>query len=146
MDNDSKGVSLPEKELEIEEPQTLEDGKHIGTVTKVFFKEVPYKYIDLYVKPDSADIELKVGYPEKITPSTALGKLFARFGIDVTKPGNKVNPTTTFLNRRVEFVTLSESGKNKENQPVTYATIIPDSVKPAKEFPVEKPGAALPQA
>src|SRR6056297_3108115 len=68
------------RELEVKEPQTLSDGKHSGIIEDITYRDTPYEYVDLSIKPDNSELSLKVGYPQNVSPNSALGKLLTRFG------------------------------------------------------------------
>jgi hypothetical protein len=116
-------------EFEVEEPKRIDEGKHEGVITKMELRESgkgtrTFEYLDIYIRPDGSNFELKVGYSPFVSNSSRLGKLLARFGADVSV-GKKVNAETVLLNRRCSFVTVDDETKGG-----TFARIQHDSVKP----------------
>ena len=117
------------RELEVKEPQTLSDGKHSGIIEDITYRDTPYEYVDLSIKPDNSELSLKVGYPQNVSPNSALGKLLTRFGINLEN-GKKVNLYQTFINKKVDFVTISENIITKDNRNLTISRIVNDSKTP----------------
>ena len=126
------GIIDENREFEVKEPQTLEDGKHSGVIVKIIYRETPYSYADLHIIPNNVDMELKVGYPQVVSPTSAFGELLTRFGANLLS-GTKINPTAILKDKRVEFVTISELGKSKDGKQREYSRIVRDSVKPEKK-------------
>lgn len=123
-----------ENVLKVEEAKTIPEGDHDGLVkdVKIESRQDPqtketYQYVDLHVVINGVpDITLKAGFPAKVTPKTGLGKLFARFGVDVSKPGASVD-VFMFKNKKIHFTT-----KDETNNRGTFARIDNDSIRPLK--------------
>jgi len=130
--NEQDGVVDENRTLPVTEPLLLEDGKHSGVITKVIYRESPYSYVDIYIKPDDSDLELKAGYPQMVSPNSALGKLLTNFKVDLVK-GDEVNPHKTLMGKRVEFVTITEPVKMKDGRMRDFSRIVRESVKPGAE-------------
>lgn len=105
-------------------PELMEDGKHIGVVVRVEYREEPYKYTDIYIKPEGKAIELKYGCPTKIHEETKLGKVLREFTGEIV-PGVAYDPEKILLNRRVYFMTQIE--KTGEGQ---FVKVVNNSIKP----------------
>ncbi len=125
-----EGKIQVDRELEVFEPQILEDGKHSGVISKVIYRDQPYPYVDIYVRPDEKDYELKVGYSQYISQNSALGELLTRFGIALVR-GERLNLYSLLVNKRVEFISFSEA-VSKDGKTRNYSVIVKESLKPAK--------------
>lgn len=118
-------------EFDVEVPKQLDEGKHEGVINQLELRDTknrrgqPIKYLDVYVRPDGSDFDLKVGYSPFVSESSRLGKLLSRFGADISV-GKKVRPEEILLNRRCSFVTVNEETKDG-----VFARIPHDSLKPA---------------
>ena len=126
-----EGIVDPGREIIVTEPARLEDGKHTGTITNLVYRDTPFKYADLHIKPDGKDFELKVGYPQKISPGSALGDLLSRFGIQLVK-GQNINLYKEVVGKKTEFVTISETVR-KNGSEREYSRIVKESVRPLKQ-------------
>ncbi len=116
-------------ELEVEETKRIDEGKHEGTITRVERREAnkggrTFVYADVWVLEKKEGVELKVGYPAKLTREGSLGKLLKRFGADVDV-GKKIDIPALLLNKRCTFVTV-----NQETDAGTFARIQRESLKP----------------
>ena len=125
-ENGGKKMGL---EFEVEEPRRIGEGKHEGMIVRMELRDSRkgskvFQYLDVYIRPDGSNFDLKVGYPPFVSASSRLGKLLARFGADVSV-GKKVNAEAALLNKRCSFVTVDDETKDG-----TYARISHDSVKP----------------
>jgi len=133
FDNDKdEGRIEPERESEVKNLIKLEDGLHVGTVTLVKFRDfiaadgTKGEYVDLYIKPDECEFELKASYPHNLSEGTLLGDLVERFGTKLV-PGAKVVLYKIFTSKRIKFLTTTD--KNRVTGK-SYANIIRESVKP----------------
>lgn len=130
---DAYGIQLPyllremkKMEVEIEKAVRIEDGKHTGEILAVDYRDEPFEYVDIIIREDDSDVQLKCGVPRKITEFTALGKILDNFGIDLKKIGKNIELDDIFKGR-VEFVTVTEK-TDKGN----FARIQPTSLRPKK--------------
>lgn len=114
-------------EIEVKETVVLKEGSYIGSVSKVEYREEPYKYTDIYIKLDipDKDYELKAGYPSNVSDNSALGKLLVKFGVEL-KVGEKVDPTKILVGKTCQFLVIVEKTKDGE-----FARIVRESLKPA---------------
>lgn len=110
-------------EIEVKEGIHLEDGKHTGKITRVEYREEPYRYTDIYIEEKLTTLELKFGCPTSKSINSKLMKLLSKF--TEIKSGMKVNPETVLHNREVEFMTLQE-----QTEKGTFTRIVDNSVKP----------------
>lgn len=99
---------------------TIDDGLHKGVIIAIEERHEPHDYVDIIIEFEEGK-RIKSNYPAFISSESQLGKLLNRFGADVTKVGEKLDPATNLLNRTCEFMTLKE-GK--------YSNVIRDSLKP----------------
>lgn len=114
-------------ELEVKESVSLEDGKHEGVISRVDYREEPYRYTDTYIKEKETEFELKFGCPTSSSTNSKLMKLLSKF--QEIKPGMKVDPEKVLVGKEVIFMTLQEEGKDKKK----YTRIVDGSVKPKEE-------------
>jgi len=109
-------------ELKVEEAKTIEEGKHVGKIVEVQYREKPYAYTDLVIELANG-IKLKAGYATKLSPVTKLGKLTQEFGAELVVD-EVVNLDDVFVGKGCTF--LVEKDGN-------FFNIIPKSVKPVEE-------------
>ncbi len=126
------------------EPKTidLEDGLHKGKIRLVDAREVEgqdYSYLDIFIKLDDKDLELKVGYPlpnegDGISPKSGLGGLIKRFTGSEVVPGKDYDLVLIFSGKDVLFMSL----KGDDG----FVKVLKDSVKLAipqtKEIKLEE--------
>ena len=110
-------------ELEVKKAIEIEEGKHQGEITKITRRLEPYDYVDVYIKMEDSDIELKYGCPTNLSPKSKLGRLVSQF--KELKEGEKIEIEQTLVGKKVQFMTLNET---KESG--TFAKVVDDSVKP----------------
>ena len=110
-------------ELVPKESISLEDGKHAGKVSKIEYREEPYKYTDVFVKPDGFDFELKYGCPTNDGIGGKLMKLLAKF--TKIEAGKMVDPEKVLLAQDVSFMSMQEEKGDK-----TFVRIVEGSLKP----------------
>ena len=108
-------------EMKVEEAKVIEEGKHIGKIVDVQYREQPYAYTDLVIELANG-IKLKAGYASKLSPVTKLGKLVEAFGAELVV-GEVVNLESVFVGKGCSF--LVEKDGN-------FFNIIPKSVKPVE--------------
>ena len=106
----------------VQDTKKLADGVHQGTITRIEERTDPFNYIDIYIECEG--IELKVGYPNRVTPQSSLGKLLKRFGIEL-QVGKEIDLDQVLKGKQVSFMTISE-----ETEKGTFSRILQDSVKP----------------
>lgn len=111
----------------VEKTIKIDDGKHTGEIKELIYKDTPYNYVDVVIKEDKLDIDLKCGVPFSITENTALGQMLKRFGADLEE-GQEIE-VDDFLKvgSKVEFMTLTEKTKKG-----TFVRVLSESVKPVK--------------
>lgn len=116
-----------QKELEWHEPIKISDGRHIGTITRVEYKDKPYEYTEVFIEIDERSIEIKYGCPTILSENSKLGKLLIAMG-EKYEPKTKSNPEKVLIGKRIEFMTLNKKSKKDGKE---YAEIVEDSIKPA---------------
>jgi hypothetical protein len=98
----------------------LEPGKHAGVIKRVDYRTEPYAYIDVYVKFDAVDYEVKKGYSAVISTSTALGKLLMEaIGAENVTPEAEIDVSEALTGKTVTAVTDLETVND-----VKYARIL----------------------
>lgn len=118
---------LVKMKAKVEKTITIEDGKHTGIIKGLEYKTEPYSYVDIVIKEDKSEVELKCGVPFKVTENTALGGILENFGAKLEV--NKEIEIEDYLkeNRKVEFITVTV--KNDKGK---FARIVSQSLKPTK--------------
>ena len=115
-------------EFEIKAPLSLEDGAHKGVISKIEYRDDPYKYADIYIKPEGSEAEIKYGCPGgSVSENSKLGKLLAKF-VEL-KVGDKIDPEKVLIGRKVVFMSIKEEAKDGRG----YSRIVENSIKPVKE-------------
>jgi len=109
-------------ELKIEEALVIEEGKHIGKIIDIQYREKPYAYTDLVIELANG-LKLKAGYATKVTPVSKLGRLMLDFGASL-EVGKSIDVEDVFVGKGCTF--LVEKDGNFNN-------IIPKSLKPVEE-------------
>lgn len=110
-------------EIEVKEPLSLADGLHEGVVERVEYREVPYKYTDVYIKEKTSEIELKYGAPTSNSTNSKLMSLLAKF-TPISK-GVKVDPEKVLVGKEVNFMTIIE-----ETEKGKFVRIVDNSIRP----------------
>jgi len=110
-------------EFEVKEPICLAEGKHEGEITKIEYREEPYRYTDIYIKEKESGIELKYGCPTTGSINGKLMRTISKFQ-DV-KAGMKVDPEKILIGKEVVFMTINEDTKEG-----TFIRIVENSLKP----------------
>ena len=108
----------------IKETTSLEDGIHKGEITGVTTNErgeQKYKYIDVLIKPEDTDFEIKYGCPAPKTtlnPKSRIGKLLANF--TELEELAEINPEEVLTGKKVSFMTIQKDG---------FVEVVEDSIK-----------------
>jgi len=126
MVEEQKNIEAGDVELVVEESKRIEEGKHVGKIVDITYRDWPFQYIDFHIELPEKQVVLKVGYPAKITPDSSLGKLLKRLELEL-KIGEKITLSTLkkkLLGKDVSFLT-----QNKETDLGTFARIVPSSLK-----------------
>jgi len=122
------------KMARVEKAKLIEEGRHIGTITKVEEREEPFRYADIYIRLDNPDVEIKAGFPNRIKiddsgkPTTKLGKFLVDLGIEL-KADTDLD-LNTLIGKKVQLMTI-----NKETERGTFANVVEDSIKPITSVP-----------
>lgn len=114
---------------------SIEDGKHIGIISKIEERTEPYEYTDIYVKLkiQENEVEIKYGCPTAISlndkdePTTKLTKVLMAFGmkIEVNKEITIEDMKKALINKKCAVLI-----ENKPSKEGTFANIV--SLKPEK--------------
>lgn len=112
--------------LTVEKVIEIPDGKHEGLIVDVNHREDPFGYIDVFIKEKVTAAKIKVGFPDKITETTALGKFLENMGLDL-HVGQPIDLKLLLLSRAVTFSTV-----NEETDKGVFARVIRGSIKPKK--------------
>ena len=106
----------------------VEDGKHQGSIVNIDEKEVTskkdgkvYHYIDVIVScegykfEDESPLTIRAGFPDNLSPSSALGEFLTRMDFDITK--DKEIDFDILLSKPVTYLTLQKKvGDNIYNE------------------------------
>lgn len=109
-------------EIQIEEVKRVEEGKQIGKIVQIDYREKPYRYTDIVIELANG-IRLKTGFPTSITQESKLGKLLIKFGIEL-KVGTKICLEDVLIGKAITFLTV-----NNETERGTFARVIQESIK-----------------
>ena len=109
-------------ERKIQPPTTIEDGLHKGVITEVIEIKEPYEYLTMVLEFEEGK-KIKAGYADFVSPESQLGKLLTRFGADISKIGEIIDPEKLLKNMTCEFQTVKD-GK--------YSKVILESLKPSQ--------------
>jgi hypothetical protein len=115
-------------EFEWKEAVDIPDGKHTGLITKITYRTEPYEYVDVWIKEDTSNVELKYGCPAGLSQKSKRGKLLMAFGVK-PQTSEKIDPESIVRGRRASFLTQTKANKDG----MEYAEIVADSVKPIDE-------------
>lgn len=126
----NESIIDPERALVVTKPLVVADGLHTGTIVRLEYRDEPYKYMDVFVKPDEVDVELKVSYPQNVTPNSSAGKLLERFGAKLNE-GSSIIPYEILVGKKCQFLTSTESVKMKDGHTVNIARVLFETLKPA---------------
>ena len=111
-------------EIECKKAIEIEEGRHIGKITKIAYRTQPYEYTDVFIQPDDSEFELVYGCPTYISPISKLGRLIAVFTGEL-KVGQKYDPEKILLGKKVSFLVQKKKGKDNRE----YYEIVTDSIK-----------------
>ena len=109
---------------EVKETIKIDDGKHEGVITDIIYKEEPYNYVDIVIKENENDIELKLGLPFSVTENTALGRVLMEFGAKLEVGKDVEIEDYIKKEQKVKFMTITEKTKKG-----TFARIVSESLK-----------------
>ena len=113
----------------VQEPIVIDEGKHTGVIIDVEERKTKegYQYVDLHLafKQGKKEVTLKASYPDTVSLGSKLGKLLARFNIELN-PGQEVD-IEGLKEKKCQFMTL-----NVDNKGMTYANVMVESVKPVE--------------
>lgn len=115
--------------IECKEFIKVEDGSHVGVITKVVRRLEPHDYTDVFVSLKEGKVELKAGYPSSISKKTSLGRLLERFDVEL-KVGEKYDPEALLVGKKAFFMTLT----SKTDDGSEYSNVIRESLKLHKEL------------
>ena len=113
-------------ELEMKKAQTLEDGKHRGKIMRIQYRDTPFEYTDLVIKPEDYDIELRYGVPTNLSENSKLGKLVKKF--TALEPGQKIDIEKVLVGHEIQFLTVTEITERGE-----FARVVDGSISPITE-------------
>lgn len=113
-------------ELEVKEPLSLEDGKHEGVIERIEYRELPFRYTDVYIKEKSKELELKYGVPTSNSINSKLMKLLNKF--QQLEAKQVVDPEKILIGKECVFMTMTE-----ETEKGHFVRIVEGSVKPKVE-------------
>jgi|TARA_R100000501_G_C2611278_1_gene105836 hypothetical protein len=109
--------------LEVKAVVLIEDGKHVGKITAVNYRDQPFKYTDLVIELKDG-MTLKAGFPTIVSKESKLGQLLEKFGAKM-EVGTTIDPEQFLVGKGVSFLTQSETTPRG-----TFAKVIPNSIKP----------------
>lgn len=111
-------------ELKVKKGLVVEEGRHDATISRIEERHEPYHYVDVYMKLDDVDVELKYGCPANVSENSKLGKLLAEVGV-VLEVDTLLDVEKALQGKRVSLMTINEKVPNKG----TFARIVEGSVK-----------------
>ena len=116
-------------ELEMKKAQKLEDGTHVGSITKVSYDTEPYEYTRVHVKVEDVDFDIELEYscPTNLTENSKLMRLLRAFGVEF-EPEKKIDPATVLVNQKVRFQVINKPAKKDPS--MSFSEIVEDSLKP----------------
>jgi len=109
-------------ELEWKAPMEIDDGSHVGEITRIVHRgppEIKYDYLDIWIRLDGSEVEVKYGIPTNLSPKTKLGKLLISLG-EPYVVGKKINPEELLVGKKVRFMTVKVGD---------FSEIVHDSIK-----------------
>lgn len=124
--NKNKNIEQKTLVLEVQEVVEIPDGKHEGIITTLVHRDDPFGYVDICIIEKVTGAKVKVGFPDKITVGTGLGKFLTKMGVNL-KVGAKVDLSKELLGAEVIFIT-----QNEESDKGIFARVMSDTVKPKK--------------
>jgi len=118
-------------EMDVTEPLKLDEGRQEGEVTRLEYRETPYRYTDVYIREKTTQLELKYGCPTSGSVNGKLMKLLAKF--QKVAAGMKIDPEKVLVGKEVVFMT-----QNEETKDGTFIRVVDNSVKPKTEVKEEQ--------
>lgn len=112
-------------EIKIEEVKKIEEGKHVGKIIGVEYREKPFAYIDLVVELSNG-MNMKYGLPTSVTMDSRLGKALLTFGASL-EVGGVVDPEKVFVGKGCTFLVT-----NNKTDRGTFANIVSGTLKPVE--------------
>jgi len=112
-------------ELKIEEVKKIEEGKQIGKIVGVEYREKPYEYTDLIIEMQNG-MKMKYGLPTSVTIESRLGKALIAFGASL-EVGGTTDPDKVFIGKGCTFLVT-----NEKTDRGTFAKIVPNTLKPVE--------------
>ena len=116
-------------EIEVTEPVILKDGIHTGKIVDVKSREFnkngeTITYIDIHIKANEVDFQVKAGYPANISEKSGLGKVLNAFGTSL-KVGTTLDPSKVLVGKEVSFQTTTKKTDRGE-----FSEVLKDTIKP----------------
>ena len=111
--------------IEVQEVKSIEDGKHIGKIIDLEYRDQPYKYTDVLIELANG-AKLKAGFPTLVNKDSKLGNLLIKFGATM-EVGTSIDLESYLVGKACSFLTQSESTPRG-----TFAKIVTSSIKPVK--------------
>ena len=123
--NNQKIKRGKQMELKIEEVKKIEEGKQIGKIVGVEYREKPYEYTDLIIEMQNG-MKMKYGLPTSVTIESRLGKALIAFGASL-EVGGTTDPDKVFIGKGCTFLVT-----NEKTDRGTFAKIVPNTLKPVE--------------
>jgi len=112
--------------------KNLEEGQHTGVITRVEYRETPYKYTDVIIEVNGQDgLERKYGCPTSAGVDSKLMRLLGKF--TKVEEGKPVDIEKTLVGQKVKFMIQHDDKEGK-----TFDRVVENSVKPLEEVKEEK--------
>ena len=125
-----KTIRGKQMELKIEEVKKIDEGKQIGKIVSVSYREKPFEYTDLHIELQNG-MQLKYGLPTSVTIESRLGKALLAFGASL-EVGGSVDPEKVFIGKGCQFLVT-----NEKTDRGTFAKIVPNTLKPVDPPTIE---------
>ena len=102
----------------------IEDGLHKGTIINVEQRitQEKYEYIDITIKMDDTNTQIKTSAPDSVSTESKLGKILQRFGADLIAD-KVIQIDKLLMNRTCQFQTMQDG---------QYSKVIDGSLKPVE--------------
>jgi len=112
---------IEEKEIEVRE--IIEEGKYEAEIVDIRYRDEPYEYIDVIFEI-GGNVQVKAGYPARLSKKTQLGKLLEAFGMDLSKVKKvKIGDIKKLLKGKKATLLVSYDDNG-------FLRVVKDSVKP----------------
>jgi len=112
--------------------KNLEEGQHTGVITRIDYRETPYKYTDVIIEVSGQDgLERKYGCPTSAGIDSKLMRLLAKF--TEVEEGKPVDIEKTLVGQNVKFMIQHEEKDDK-----SFDRVVENSVKPNQQVTEEK--------